>query len=233
MNQAFHLYRLQQIDTQMDQVISSVAEIDRRLSGDETVKNATQAYQLSEKLLNQEQHSLKKIEFAVKEQQIKISQSESTLYSGKVRNPKELQDLQKEIASLKKHLASLEDQQIEVMVAVEERESQMRETQSALNQVQATFAEKSAGWVGQKDQLLHTLDRLKAERTTATPPVSPESMRLYENIRKRKSGVAVTTVNDGSCTLCGATIRPMELQAARISQELVYCSTCGRILYVG
>jgi predicted nucleic acid-binding Zn-ribbon protein len=58
-------------------------------------------------------------------------------------------------------------------------------------------------------------------------------MRIYENIRRRKSGVAVTRVNDGSCTLCGANIRPMELQSTRIALELVFCSSCGRILYVG
>lgn len=233
MNQAFHLYRLQQIDTQIDQAAASLADIEKLLSGDETVRQARQSLEGISKQLHQNRQGLKQAEFAVKEQQIKIAQNEASLYGGRIRNPKELQDLQKDIASLKKHLAALEDKQLEGMVAVEDAEGAEEAARKNLLGAEANFAEKSAGWLGQKDVLLHTLERLKAERTTAAPPVNPDSMRIYDNIRKRKSGVAVTTARDGSCTVCGATIRPMELQAARSAPDLVYCSFCGRILYVG
>ncbi len=233
MNQAFHLYRLQQLDSQIDQVASGLAEINRLLSGDETVQQANQTVEEMGKILHQASHNLKQLEFAVKEQQIKIAQSESTLYSGKVRNPKELQDLQKEVALLKKHLATLEDQQLEAMLSQEEAEDHYKTAQEALKQAQASFAERSAGWLGQKEQLTRSLERLQTERGTAVSSISEADLKTYESIRKRKSGVAVTSIRDGSCTVCGATIRPSELQTARSAPELVFCSTCGRILYSG
>jgi uncharacterized protein len=233
MNQAFHLYRLQQIDTQIDQVESGIAEINKRLSGDEAVRQAQQSVESAGKTLRQHSQSLKQVESNVHDQQMKIGQSEASLYSGRIHNPKELQDIQKEIASLKKHLAVLEDQQLELMLAVEEAEAQEKSANSALTQAQASFTERSAGWLGQKEQLTHTLDRLKAERAPALSLVGKDSLQVYELLRKRKSGVAVTTVTDGSCSVCGATIRPSELQAARASQELVVCGSCGRILYAG
>ncbi len=113
MNQAFHLYRLQQIDTQIDQAEVSLAEINRLLAGDELVRQATETNEAAARALHQAQQALKQSEFAVKEQQIKIAQSEASLYSGRIRNPKELQDIQKEISSLKKYLATLEDHQLE------------------------------------------------------------------------------------------------------------------------
>jgi uncharacterized protein len=233
MNQAFHLYRLQQIDTQIDQVMSSLTEIEKLLSGDETIKDARRALDEATKLLHQDQQALKNLEYAVKEQQIKIAQCESSLYGGKIRNPKELQDIQKEITSVKKYLSTLEDQQLDAMMTVEEKESQVKTANDNLNQALASFAEKSSGWSGQKSLLLHQRERLNSERTTATPPISADFMKLYENIRKRKSGVAVTTAHEGSCSVCGASIRPMELQLARNIQDVVYCTSCGRILYVG
>ncbi len=233
MNQAFHLYRLQQIDTQIDQVEAGLAEIGRRLSGDEATHQAQQKLDTIEKQLHQHRQSLKQVEFAAHEQQIKIAQAEASLYSGRIHNPKELQDIQKEIVSLKKHLATLEDQQLEVMLAVEDAETQEKAAQAGLIQAQATFTEKSSGWLGQKEQLNHSLGRLKAERAPALTLIPKESLQMYEILRKRKSGVAVTTVVDGSCSVCGATIRPAELQAARAAQDLVYCSSCGRILYAG
>lgn len=233
MNQAFHLYRLQQIDTQIDQSETSVAELDRLLSGDETVHQATAAADAASKALHQAQQRLKQAEFAVQEQQLKIAQSEAKLYSGKLHNPKELQDLQKEIASLKKYLGVLEDQQLEAMVALEENENQNNSAQSALKAAQAAFMEKSAGWRGQKDQMVRNLDRLRSERGAALSLIAAESMQAYDVMRKRKKGVAVTTAKDGACTVCGGTIRPSELQNARSSQNLVYCTQCGRILYAG
>lgn len=233
MNQAFHLFRLQAIDTQIDQIAASLAEINRLLANDELVLQASKLVDEIEKTLHQRRQNLKQSEYAVHEQQMKIGQSEAALYAGRIYNPKELQDLQKEIASLKKHLAVLEDQQLESMLAVEEAETQEQSAQKELLQARAALAEKSAGWLGQKDLLTRTMERLQAERSAALSLVTPDGLQTYENMRKRKSGVAVTTIKDGSCSVCGATIRPSELQAARAAQNMVYCATCGRILYSG
>lgn len=233
MNQAFHLHRLQQIDTQIDRVKASLSEIDRLLSSDESVRRANNAAEAAEGTLHQAKQKLKEAEFAAHEQQIKISQSEANLYSGRIHNPKELQDLQKEIASLKKHLAVLEDKQLERMLAAEEAETEHQSATAAQRQAQAAFMERSAGWLGQRDQLMRDLDRLNAERSAALTLVTGESLKIYDNLRRRKSGVAVTSAEDGSCIVCGGSIRPAELQAARSSSSLMYCSSCGRILYTG
>lgn len=233
MNPAFHLYRLQTIDTQMDQIEASLSEIEKLLSSDAAVNQAQANAQEADNILRQARDHLKQIEFSVHDQQIKIGESEAALYSGRIRNPKELQDLQKEVASLKKHLSALEDQQLEAMIAVEEGESQTQTTQAALNQALASFAGRSAGWQGQKEQLTRTLERLRTERSTALSLIPKDHLQIYEYLRKRKSGIAVTTINDGACSVCGTTIRPSELQAARAAQDLIYCSSCGRILYAG
>lgn len=233
MNQAFHLYRLQQLDTQIDQAETSLAQINRLLSGDEAVLQAGQAADSSAKQLREVQSKLKQAEFAAKEVEIKLAQSESNLYAGKIKNPKELQDLQKEIASLKKHLGQLQDQQLEVMMTLEDAEAEDQRTGKGLVDAKARFAEQSAGWLGQKDQLTQTVERLRTERRTILPLVPADQLRVYDQIRKRKSGVAVITARDGACSGCGAEIRPSEVQAARAAQDLVYCTSCGRILYAG
>ncbi len=233
MNQPFHLYRLQQIDTQIDQVNARIAEFDRLLAGDEDIRQAQHIVDEKAAILKKARQALKQAEFAVREQALKIEQSEATLYGGKVRNPKELQDLQKEVASLKKYLSELEDRQLEAMIAVEEAEGEDQQAQAALLQAQASFAEQSAGWLGQRDQLMKTIDRLQAERGAALALVEPLSLQLYNRMRQRKNGVAVTIAHEGSCALCGTNIRPAELQDARAAKDFVYCSNCGRILYAG
>ena len=233
MNQAFSLFRLQQIDSQIDQVDARVAELDRLLAGNEAVLSARQRTQDTTHALERARKALKEAEFAVREQSLKIEQIENTLYSGTVRNPKELQDLQKDIASLKKHLALLEDRQLEKMMAAEEDEATDQEAIKELTKAEAAFAEHTAGWRGERDGLLHNRERLLSERSAALTLTSPADLAVYDRLRKRKNGLAVTTVRDGACVLCGAVIRPNEIQLARVAPELVFCSSCGRILYSG
>jgi predicted nucleic acid-binding Zn-ribbon protein len=164
---------------------------------------------------------------------LKIAQSEAKLYGGKLHNPKELQDIEKEIVSLKKHLDVLVDQQLEAMMAVEDCETADASARETLIGARASFMEKSAGLLGKKDSHLHILERLNSERSAALSLVDPTALQTYNNLRRRKSGVAVTTITDGSCSVCGGEIRPSELQSARVSQTLVYCSSCGRIFYTG
>ena len=233
MNQVFHLYRLQQIDTQIDKIRAALAAIERLLAGNEAVLQARQTAEQSAHILHGARKKLKETEAAVSAQQVKINQSESTLYGGKVRSPKELQDLQKEIASLKKYLQTLEDLQLEAMMTVEEAEQTAQSSQVALTQSEVTFAEHSAGWRGQREHFQHQLERLQAERLTAVSQVSQQGLQLYETTRKRKSGVGVTIIRDGSCEVCGTEIRPAQLQSARSAQDFVFCESCGRILYAG
>ena len=122
MNQAFQLYQLQKIDSQMDIIDNRLNEIARILDADETLKLAEAAVQQKQQELRQEKLSMQKIDDAVQAQKIKIETSNASLYGGKIQNPKELQDLQNEIISLKKHLAVLEDQELEAMIRFDQLE---------------------------------------------------------------------------------------------------------------
>ncbi|MGZ9220523.1 MAG: C4-type zinc ribbon domain-containing protein [Anaerolineales bacterium] len=38
-------------------------------------------------------------------------------------------------------------------------------------------------------------------------------------------------MSDGSCAACGTTLTPSQQQIARSTSQLIYCPSCGRILY--
>ncbi|MDR3575129.1 MAG: C4-type zinc ribbon domain-containing protein [Anaerolineaceae bacterium] len=233
MNQAFNLFRLQKIDTQLDQINGRLAEIGHILATDETLRQAEEDLKTAKNKLFIMQQSLKQKEEEVLAQRIKIETAESSLYGGKVRNPKELQDLQVDVASLKKRLSILEDEQLDIMVAVELSETEFGQTQKALIQAQADHSNRSASLVGEQSQLIKSKDNLIAERNPLLNSVVPENLAIYQSLREQKKGVAVVSVEDESCSACGTTIRPVEIQAARSPQKIAFCSSCNRILYAG
>ena len=233
MSQAQILYRLQQIDTQLDQVNNRIAEIERILASNTELELAKSNLTITQEQLDTELRALHKAELAVQDQSIKIEQAEAALYGGKIRLPKELQDLQNDVVSLKKHLLLLEDRQLEHMETVETAQNRLLQAESGLAQAQASWAEHTAHLQAELSQHQITLVRLDAERNAALSPIPTELLSVYENLRKQRNGVGVVRVSGRSCAACGTTLAPAVMQSVQSSANIVRCPTCNRILYSG
>ncbi len=233
MSQSVILYRLQQIDSQLDESRSRWAAIETSLKDDAILRQADQNAHEAEAAFQTSQKALHRAEMAVHDQRIKIEQTEAALYGGKVRNPKELQDLQKDAASLKKYILVLEDNQLEAMMALEETETAHKNAQAALLETIAHLAEHNSGLKGELTNIQKAIERLEVERQATLSAISPEILSLYEQLRQQRRGIAVARLQDKSCAACGSTLTPAMAQTAHTSQQLIRCPSCGRILYAG
>lgn len=233
MNLASHLYQLQKKDLRIDWINHRLEEIQSQLSDDAMLSAAQASALATNQHLTKTRKALNKIEEEVQSVRIKIQTSESSLYGGRIHNPKELQDIQNEIASLKRRLATLEDEQLNAMLQVEEAESGDHTAQSNLSSAQARQIEVNSSLKGEISTLQTEKERILVERQAVIGQISPDLVVEYERLRKQKRGIAVVSIQDNSCSGCGSSLRPAEIQAARISQELIYCSNCGRIIFAG
>jgi uncharacterized protein len=233
MSQPFKLYRLQQIDSQLDGMRARLKEIEALLSQDERLRQATENAEQATQRQRQAHKDLHQAEENVRQQRLKIEQSESTLYGGRVRSPKELQDLQNEIAALKRFIVVLEDRQLEAMLAEEETVGAEKSASAELAQVQADFKQQCGKWSDEKNKLIKDVARFENERQAAAAAVPLEDIRLYDQLRQQRRGVAVSKVTDKACAACGSILSAALLSAAHSPNQLTRCETCGRILYVG
>ncbi|MEJ2599782.1 MAG: C4-type zinc ribbon domain-containing protein [Anaerolineales bacterium] len=233
MSQTFKLYRLQQVDSQLDRIHARLRQIQAAINDDQALKEAHKNLDQATSQLEAQRKILRQAEEQVRQQRLKIEQTESTLYSGKVRNPKELQDLQNEAAALKRYRSTLEDRQLEAMIAVEEAEATGQEREQALEKEQTDFQEKIAELTQEQGNLSSDLARLEVEREATTRSIETSDLALYEQLRKQRRGIAVAKVSDKACSACGSTLNASLLHAARSQSQIVRCDTCGRILYGG
>lgn len=233
MSQAQILYRLQQIDSQLDQAQSRITEINRTLAGSTELEQAKADLDAASNQLNGELHNLHKAEQIVQDQSIKIEQAEKALYGGKIRLPKELQDLQSDVAALKKYKVVLEDRQLEHMEAVESAQDRLHEAESVVDQVQASWTAQTAHLRAELSQVLINLTRLEAERTAALSPIPLELLTIYDTLRKQRNGISVVKISGKSCTACGTTLSPAVVQSVQSSANIIRCPSCNRILYSG
>ena len=231
MSAALGLYRLQHVDSQMDQIHGRLKAIQETLQNDRELRAAMDAFSASENESKTAERAFKSTGADVEKQRIKIELAESSLYGGKVHNPKELQDLQLDVASLKKHLVTLENIELEAMSALENAEQDMQTAKSQLERVQADKSIQYNDLTKESASLQKEIERLDSERKAVIGGIPQSSMLTYDSLRKQKRGVAITTVSDSACSACGTTLTPSQQQSARSTSQLFTCPTCGRILF--
>jgi hypothetical protein len=162
-----------------------------------------------------------------------MQQAESSLYGGKIRNPKELQDLEADVASLRRHLIALEAAELSWMEKLEAAEGLSIQARRQLGAASAHAEARNRGLMQEQATLQQTREDLQAEREAASGAVARKVLESYENLRKSRRGVAVAEVRENACGACGTTLTAALQQSARHAPDLVNCPSCGRILYGG
>lgn len=231
MSITLNLYRLQQIDTRLDQVTSRLAAIQSALENDAELKAARLRQEHAEAAAKESERTLKQTENEAASQRIKLEQAESSLYSGRIQNPKELADLQNDAASLKRHLATLEDRQLEAMLALEEARAALDSAQKEHLVTQGQVISQNASLKTEQDFLQKEAETLSAQRLAVLPMIDAGSLSRYNALRQQRRGLAVAIISEYSCGACGASLTRGHAQSVRFSQQVVNCPSCGRILF--
>jgi predicted nucleic acid-binding Zn-ribbon protein len=231
MSASLGLYRLQQVDRQIDRARAQLDTIRKTLENDTELQTALNRVTTTQADNHHAQNGLKNAEAEVDAQKIKIEHAESSLYGGRVQNPKELQDLQKDVSSLKKYLITLEERQLEAMVKAETTENDLRSAKTDLEIIQARLGNEHKNLIADQSLISIELEKLAEEREATLAPIESSLLQAYEDLRQQKRGVAVTEINDNTCASCGTTLNAALQQNARSQKQLAYCSSCGRILY--
>lgn len=232
-NPSFHLFQLQKIDLKIDALSRRLMEITR-------IRNDHSARISIEQVLskNNDHHAKQKetyseIEEKIHNKKMKIEQSESSLYGGSIKNPKELQDLQSEIKSLKQIVATLEDIQLQQFMDLESSEQEIKLITNSLENFDEQLKNQLSALLSEELEKKTETDRLMQERKAVVDQVSSENIEIYNSLRKNKNGIALSTIEDGCCTVCGSTLTPSDCQTAKSPTRMATCSSCGRILYAG
>ena len=231
MSQSLQLFNLQKIDTNLDNARIRLKEIEITLNDNSLVIKTQEEAVNVENKYKTARKALKVAEDEVQTQQTKIENNQKTLYSGSVKNPKELEDLQNEAEALKRYLSALEDKQLEKMMACEEAETEYKAVQAKLEKVREQVAEENIELTNEKKTLLEGVEKLESEREQAVSTIDHEILSTYSKLRGTHRGVAVVEVIERTCSACGVALSASMAQAVHSPSKITFCESCGRILY--
>jgi uncharacterized protein len=154
--------------------------------------------------------------------------------TGAVKTNEAYKALLHEIANAEAETAKAEDRQLEIMMASEDVDRRVKNSDINLKQAEQSVAVERKDIETQQAARKKELDAAVAERERALAPI-PENLRvLYDRIAKRHNGTALAQARDGQCRGCGMRVLPHILQLLTQDaddDEVFRCESCGLILY--
>ena len=230
MSVAKQLYQLQEVDLELESNEQAISQIANQLGKNQAVVRAQNELTLERQRLEELQRQQHSAEWEIEDLVNKLTTAEEKLYSGRIKNPKELTSLQHEVEGLKARRNQLEDKALEIMDQVELATSTVATKSNELKTLETEWHSRQQQLSTNMEQLKTILSDLKQNRQLLSAKIDPQAIELYHKLRKQK-GTAMAKVEQGICRGCRISLPTTELQQAR-SGSLVQCSSCGRILFL-
>jgi predicted nucleic acid-binding Zn-ribbon protein len=163
----------------------------------------------------------------------KLKDLNARLYSGKTRPAKELATMQKEAEYLLQGKRKEEDAVLEDMARLEEQQTELAGLKQRLAAEEAAWREEQTRLGEQRQAIQADLARLAEAREELVRAAVPADLPVYESLRRQRAGRAVARVEKSLCGGCRVFMALQQVQRARNNPGLTFCSSCGRIVYVG
>jgi predicted nucleic acid-binding Zn-ribbon protein len=231
MNTAAKLYRLQELEIEMAAKEQALVGIASRLGDDSAIAAARAIRDREQEKLQQLEHRQRDTEAELEDIGARQAAAGQSLYSGRIKNPKELSSLQQEIDSFKARSSQLEDKDLDIMEQIEQASAGVARAGAELTKLEEQWQREQRRLSQEKEELEADLAGLKEKRQEMLSGIEATAITFYRQLAAQKKQ-AVARVAQGTCRGCGISLSAAWLQRAR-GGELVRCTSCGRIIFLG
>jgi len=223
------LYKLQQLDLELQKKLQELSEINHELSDNKALVAAESKLSSYKEQLADVSRKQKNSEWELEDLQEKIRQIDSKLYSGTTKDPKELVNLEKEVKGLKSQIRPKEDAFLGLMSQMEEIEANVKTTIEEIEGLRQEWEQKQETFGQRKSEIETLLAKDKEDRVALAQQLDSEALNTYERIRL-SIGQAVAKVERGKCQGCHIAVPTSQWQKVKAG-DLIQCNSCSRILY--
>ncbi|MGH9442253.1 MAG: zinc ribbon domain-containing protein [Thermoanaerobaculia bacterium] len=148
-----------------------------------------------------------------------------------VKNSREYGAMLNEIDQVKRAIRETEDEVVGYMETIESSRKDLTEREGRLGEETEEHELTLSGWRETQKQIDAELAAIATETAEVEKTFPPKKLAEFSRLFERKGGQAVVRAVGGSCSACHVRLRPALYQALRLSDEVVTCDSCKRILY--
>jgi predicted nucleic acid-binding Zn-ribbon protein len=175
------------------------------------------------------QAARREIEKDVAMHQSRLSKFRETAMA--VKTNVEYHAVQKEIGYAQGEIKTLEDKVLERMLEADELTSALKKAEADLAAEQKTADADRKAITAEHAALQSSVERIAAERAQLVGALDKSVLAMFEQVAKKRNGVAVAEAKDGICTICHVRLRPQVFNTVRRNDAITQCDSCNRVLY--
>jgi predicted nucleic acid-binding Zn-ribbon protein len=233
LNDAAKMYELQKVDLTWAKVRRRLLEIQKFLGESSELIAAREQVQQTEDELQSWQSKQQDAELESRSLAERIESADKQLMSGEIHIPKELEALQASAEALRRQRSLVEDSAVEAMMHVDELKALAEEQRDKVATLEETWSSSQDVLRAEETKMKRNYVVLKRKRASVAAELPPSLLAKYENMRKRRGGVAVAPVRDTECGACHVSLPTGVISALRGDlDDLVLCTSCGRYLFL-
>ena len=190
------------------------------------------------KALAEEKHEEKlsrQKEIDRKELDLKTDEGEITKYNvqlNSIKTNKEYTALCTEIGSKKADMSILEDEILSTMSKLESVSEEYNKLQEDLRRVEENLKDLVESVDADVKETDIEIEKIQNDQKKYIDALDENSLKHYNRLSSIKGGKAVVAVLDNMCGGCSMKITAQTLNLLMGSNELVFCQSCSRILYL-
>jgi predicted nucleic acid-binding Zn-ribbon protein len=226
------LSQLQELDLQIEAKTVALQEIESSLGETGELTTARAQVESLRGLLHDQEQRLRELEWDVDELNRHVTNDETRLYKGDIKNPKELEGLQRDLTQQQTRRVQIEDRELQLLSDVEATQAELQKAQDELKRTTGLWEERQRDLSARQLKITEEMVSLRGSRTKIGAAMAPANIALYELLRREKRGRAVARVERSICMACRIALPMGVVQRARAGRDFVYCPSCGRILSV-
>ncbi len=224
------LEELQQIDLEMNAARADAEGLPiRRAELEAKVSEAQRAYEAEKVRLEDNERERRQVESLLAMERDKVKKWEGRL--GEIRTPREYAALSREIDIAKKTNETQSEQLKTLAAAANAIRAELDQCAEDLSEREMATQSDREALERQEDDLTRRLEGLGARRADAATRVDAGLLGRYENIRRRRAGIAVSPVVGFTCTGCNRNIPPQLSIVLQRADSVETCPSCNRIIY--
>lgn len=171
-----------------------------------------------------------KLERLLKEYDYTKKELEDNLYNGSITDLKQLEHLTREKNGLLEKIDIIE---VNILEMMEEDEKLQEEHNILLHKLKEYDVEIREVKKALNKDIIDMQNRIQdaeKERIDIIPSIDEEILNRYERIRNKR-GQGIVLVNNYICSGCNVRIPTYLVKTLRNNDEIIFCESCGRILY--
>jgi predicted nucleic acid-binding Zn-ribbon protein len=223
------LLDLQTIDNRISEALKLKEQIPKDVDLCEEEHNRIEEeLENEEELLFEKQKNRRALEGELETESEKLKKYQRQLFE--IKDNREYQALLHEIAGEKERISRLEEEILILLEEIDEcsksLEDAKRRADEGRNRCRVRKSELEKKTEVLKEELIVRED----ERKRVLARMKPDLLASYERIRKGRGGVAVVTLNAGTCPGCFTALPPQFVNEVRKGSQILTCEHCGRIL---